>query len=153
MNPLNDFYLRNSMNQYGQQMLPFPPRQPQINCRFVTNVEEAKVAMIDGISYNIFVDSSTGKIYLKKLNNNGLADFITYVVEEPQAPKDPIADINERLSNLESILGGMKNDKSFSNAEQSPAVSYTTTAEPHERHDEAESAGFSKNAGNGWRKK
>ena len=150
MNPINDYY-----NRYGQQMLPFPPRQnfPPVNCRFVTNVDEAKASMIDGYSYNLFVDTSTGKIYLKKMNNNGLSDFITYKVEEPEPPKDPLADINARLTNIESYLGGIKNDKSVSVPNQSTAGFNTTATEPHERNDETESAGVSKNAGNDFWKK
>ena len=145
----------NPINYYGQQMLPFPPRQnfPPVNCRFVTNVDEAKASMIDGISYNLFIDTSTGKIYLKKMNNNGLSDFIVYGVEEPVAPKDPLADINERLTNIENYLGGMKNDKSVSVSKQSAEGNRTAVAEQNERHDEAESAGVSKDAGNDWWKK
>ena len=86
-NPVNDFYFRQSQPQFN-----FPP-QPMINYRFVTNVEEARTSLIDGFSYNIFLDSSNGKIYLKKVNNNGMSDFLTYSVEEGKQA-DPIGEIN-----------------------------------------------------------
>ena len=101
-NPVNDFYFRNAQ-QYGQQMLPFPPQPiPHINGKFVTNIEEAKASMIDPLSYNLFLDSSNGKIYFKKLGNNGQSEFLCYSVEEQKAEKNPIEEINARLTNIEN---------------------------------------------------
>lgn len=144
------------MYPYNQQWLPFPPQQPQINSRFVTNIEEAKASMIDGLSTNLFVDTSTGKIYLKKLNNNGQADFFVYAIEEQKPPRDPLEEINARLTKIENYIGG-QNDKSVSNdvgyakSEQLPK---STVAEPYERYDETKPTGFSKDAGNDkWQKR
>jgi len=140
---------------YQQQWLPFPPQQPQINSRFVTSIDEAKASMIDAVSTNLFLDSSTGKIYMKKLNNNGQADFYTYAIEEQKPPKDPLAEINERLTKIENYIGG-KNVQSVSNDvgyAKSEPVSKPTVTEPNERYDETESAGISEDAGNGWWKK
>ncbi|SEP79658.1 hypothetical protein SAMN04487977_101453 [Treponema bryantii] len=143
------------MYPYQQQWLPFPPPQPQLNSRFVTNIEEAKASMIDAVSTNLFVDTSTGKIYLKKLNNNGQADFFVYAIEEQKPPKDPLEEINTRLTKIENFIGGL-NDKSVSNDvgyAKSEPVPYSTVAKPNEPNDEAKSTGFPKDAGNGWRKK
>ena len=144
------------MYPYNQQWLPFPPQQPQINSRFVTNIEEARASMIDSVSTNLFVDTSTGKIYLKKLNNNGQADFYVYAIEEQKPPKDPLEDINARLTKIENYIGG-QNGKSVSNdvgyAKPEP-VPYTAVAEQNERYDEAKSTGFPKDAGNDkWKKR
>lgn len=161
-NPINDFYLRNSQfnQQYNQPYMSFPNHQVQnqVNSRFVTNVEEARAAMIDPLSYNIFLDSSNGKIYLKKLGNNGQSEFLSYAVEEQkQVEVNPIDEINKRLSNIENFLGELKNDKSVSgNANNvESARSFTATvAEQNEINATAESAGFSKNAGNDkWKKR
>lgn len=142
-NIINDFYLRQS------QPYQFPPQQiPQVNCRFVTNREEARAALIDGFSYNIFMDTSSGKIYLKKLNNNGVADFITYCVEETKSA-DPISEINTRLSKIENFLGG-HNESIPDNAgvHQSAAISHTTTERPDDRDDETKPPSLSKSYGN-----
>ena len=111
---------------YQQQWLF--PQQPQLNSRFVTNIEEAKASMIDAISTNLFVDTSTGKIYLKKLNNNGQADFFVYAIEEQKPPKDPLEEINTRLTRIENYIGGL-NDKSVSND-----VQYKEMAHDELRH-------------------
>ena len=137
---------------YQQQWLPFPPQQAQLNCRYVTNIEEAKASMIDAISTNLFVDTSTGKIYVKKLNNNGQADFFVYAIEEQKKPKDPLEEINERLTKIENYIGG-QNDKSVSDDVKSEPVSKPTFAEQNERYDETESTSVSEDAGNGWWKK
>ncbi len=137
---------------YQQQWLPFPPQQPQLNSRFVTNIEEAKASMIDAVSTNLFVDTSTGKIYVKKLNNNGQADFYVYTIEEQKPPRDPLEEINERLTKIENYIGG-KNVQSVSNDVKSEPVPYTATPKQNERYDETKSASVSENAGNGWRKK
>lgn len=162
MNPINDFYFRNSVPQFNQQ---FPPQTPpqnnhQVVTRFVTSVDEARAAMIDGLSTNIFLDSGSGKIYLKRLNNNGTSDFYTYIIEEqkPQDNRDPMAEINSRLANIEAFLGGMANgSKSVPvNADggQSVAVTSTAVAESNEPNGTAEPAGFPKNAGNDkWQKR
>ena len=143
------------MYPYQQQWLPFPPQQPQINSRFVTNIEEAKASMIDALSTNIFVDTNTGKIYVKKMNNNGQSDFYVYAIEEQKPPRDPLEEINERLTKIENYIGGL-NDKSVSNdvsIKQPEPVSYSTVAKQNERYDETKSTSVPENAGNGWRKK
>lgn len=165
-NPVNDFYMRNAQQQYGYQ---FPPQsqQPQVSSRFVTSVDEAKAAIINPLTYNLFLDSGTGKIYLKKLGNDGRSEFITYSPEESkptesnQQTQNPNADalneINARLTNIEKSIGEIRNDKSVpddsGNAE--PSVYAPAAATGQNGADEAaEPAGFPKNAGiNKWKKR
>lgn len=150
----NDFYLRN------QQMINFPPQQhfPQVNCRFITNIDEAKAAMIDPLSINLFLDSGTGKIYLKKISNNGQSEFLSYSVETNNSVNTSetikIDEIKERLINIESFLGELKNDKSVSNDEQSANVFEQSVASSNATNDRAEPTGLQKNAGNDkWKKR
>ena len=67
VNPVNDFYLRNAQNAMYPQQFPPMPQQPQIKTYFVTGIEEARAAMIDPLATNIFLDTSSGKIYMKNL--------------------------------------------------------------------------------------
>lgn len=162
MNPINDFYFRNAqmMPQQGYQPVQFPPPQnqvPQVNSRFVTNIEEAKAAMIDPLSYNLYLDTNSGKIYLKKLGNNGQSEFLSYTIEEQRpAIEDPMREIRARLMNIENIIGGMANDKSISGnagSQQSPTIPDTAASVKNESDDAAESASVSKDAGNDFWKK
>lgn len=154
MNPVNDFYFRNAQATFNQPTMQFPPQQNQINSRFVTNVEEARAAMIDPLSYNLFLDTNTGKIYLKKLGNNGQSEFLCYTIEEVKEDvKDPFREINTRLSKIEGYLGGLKNDKSVSDVQQSAGNITADITEQNEPNAETESAGLSKNARNDkWKK-
>lgn len=152
-NPMNDFYLRQA--QPYQQTFNFPPQQPQIKANWVSSIEEARASQIDFVSTNIFLDTASGKIYLKRIGDNGKPQFITYIIEEDVQEKDPLTEINSRLLNIENFLGGLRNESISSNAgvQQSEPVPYTATAKQNESNDETKSAGFPKDAGNGWRKK
>ena len=111
-NPMIDYY-RNQINQLQNQYQPFITRQ-------VTNIDEAKASIIDPTSTYLFIDSNAGKIYMKRMNNNGLSDFFTFKVEEPIQEKatNPLDEINLRLTNIENKLGGIY-DKSISDNEKS----------------------------------
>lgn len=150
-NPMNDYYLR----QPYQQTFNFPPQQPQIKANWVSSIEEARASQIDFVSTNIFLDTASGKIYLKRIGDNGKPQFITYIIEEDVQEKDPLTEINSRLLNIENFLGGLRNESVPSNTsvQQSEPVPYSTVTKQNESNDETKSTGFPKDAGNGWRKK
>lgn len=162
-NPVNDFYFRNAQAQMSQyQPQYFPPQQqpkPSVHCSFVSSIEEAKAARSDDfLSTNIFLDSGTGKIYLKKIDNNGKPMFLTYAIEEniEEKKSDPLSEINSRLMNIENFLGELKHDKSvpgYEYAQQSEPTPQPTVAEQNEPNGTTESAGLPKNAGNDFWKK
>ena len=150
-NPMNDYYLR----QPYQQTFNFPPQQPQIKSSFVSSVEEARASQIDFLSTNLFCDTANGKIYLKKIGDNGKPLFITYVIEEEVKPTDPLSEINSRLMNIEKYLGGrnesVSNDVGYAKPEP---VHNSTVTEPYAINDETKSTGFPKDAGNDkWQKR
>lgn len=146
-NPVNDFYFRNSQ-------LNFPPQNiPQLKTFIVTSINEAKSAMIDPLSTNIFVDTSNGKIYLKKIGNNGQQQFLIYTTDE-EVPTDPMAEINTRLTKIEEIIGRLNNDKSIPINDQSTTVSQQPTSSPVQSNETAEPSGFSEAPRNDfWQKR
>ena len=151
-NPMNDFYLRQA--QPYQQTFNFPPQQPQIRANWVSSIEEAKASQIDFVSTNLFCDTANGKIYLKKIGDNGKPLFLTYVIEE-EVSADPLFEINSRLMNIENYLGGRRNESIPNDVgnRKPESVPYTATTKQNERYDEAKPTSVSENAGNGWRKK
>ena len=147
----NDFYLR----QPYQQQFNFPPQQPQIRANWVSSIEEARASQIDFVSTNLFCDTANGKIYLKKIGDNGKPLFLTYVIEE-EVNTDPLSEINSRLMNIEKYLGGKRNESVSNDVgyAKSEPVHNATVAEPYANNDEAKSTGFSKDAGNDkWQKR
>ena len=112
----------NPMQRYMNPMMqnPIPPMptmnlsQSQFVAKQVGNIEEAKAHLTDGLSTYLFVDYNAGKIYLKRLGNNGLSEFYTFSAEQNQTVnqrKDPLVEINERLEKIENYLGGKQNAK------------------------------------------
>ena len=119
--------IQNQLNQMNQmqppqaQFSPYPQNnQPQFFVRQVGSVDEAKGFPVDPNTMYFFLDTGNGKIYMKQLNtSNGKSDFYTYTVQEqvtPEKQSDPMAEINQRLSNIENIIGGLY-DKSISSNE------------------------------------
>lgn len=139
---------------FNQQQFqnPYPQFQNQYNMnqfviKQVTNINEAKNAIINPLSIYLFVDYSNGNIYLKKMNNNnGLSDFIVYSPQEEQKPNDPFIQINERLTNIENKLGGI-NVQSISNAKSDDATENVST------NAKSESSIIQQGSGNDARKK
>ena len=86
----------------------FPAQQssPRLVCRQVGSIDEARNAIIDPVSLYLFPDFSSGKIYVKKMGDDGHSEFYSYTQEIEQKPADPMDEIRQRLSNIEAKLGG-----------------------------------------------
>lgn len=100
----------------------FPPQvntNPRLICKQVGSIDEARSAIIDPFSLFLFVDFSTGKIYVKKMGDNGQSEFYSYSQDAEQKPVDPFDEIKQRLSNIEAKLGG--HDESVSVPKKSHA--------------------------------
>lgn len=139
--PLFNQQFQNSYPQFQNQY-----NMNQFVIKQVTNINEAKNAIINPLSIYLFVDYSNGNIYLKKMNNNGLSDFIVYSPQEEQKPNDPFIQINERLTNIENKLGGI-NVQSVSNANPNDAAENATS------NAKSESSTVQQGSGNDARKK
>ena len=145
--------IQNQLNQMqGQQFAPYAQQQqsPQFIVRQVGNIEEAKGFPIDPLSTFLFVDTGSGRIYLKRLNTtNGKSDFFTYGVVEDVPQVDPIGQINERLTNIEKLIGEMYG-KPVSNVAESDGGNPKPDAGENEG---SESADVPAGAADGKRKK
>ena len=133
-----------NFGQFGNMFQQFPQpnnfqNQSQFITKQVTNIEEAKAYIVDPFNSYLFVDINSGKIYMKKMNNNGMSDFYIFSVEE-NVKQDPFAEINRRLDNIENKLGGI-NVQSISNDAESKSVSIGTD-------EKSESKTISKSSGN-----
>ena len=133
-----------NFGQFGNMFQQFPQpnnfqNQSQFITKQVTNIEEAKAYIVDPFNSYLFVDINSGKIYMKKMNNNGMSDFYIFSIEE-NVKQDPFAEINRRLDNIENKLGGI-NVQSISNDTESKSVSIGTD-------EKSESKTISKSSGN-----
>lgn len=119
------FNNQNQISNFPVYNSSFPQTSPRLVCRQVGSIEEAKSAIIDPISLYLFVDFSSGRIYVKKMGDNGQSEFYQYAqVAEPK-PVDPMDEIRQRLSNIEAKLGGKHEPVSVS---EKPDAGITATA-------------------------
>ena len=95
-------------------MMQPPPNQFII--RQVGSENEARNSMISPLYIHIFINYNNGDMYVKRMGNTGLSEFITYKPMGENKQNDPFEIINQRLSNIESKLGGMNESISISNA-------------------------------------
>ena len=133
-----------NFGQFGNMFQQFPQannfqNQSQFITKQVTNIEEAKAYIVDPFNSYLFVDINSGKIYMKKMNNNGMSDFYVFSIEE-NVKQDPFTEINRRLDNIENKLGGI-NVQSISNDAESKSTDIGTD-------EKSESKTISKSSGN-----
>lgn len=146
----------NQMNGQQPQFNPYPQsNQPQFFIRQVGSVEEARGYPVDPGTMYFFLDTGTGRIYVKKLNtNNGKSEFYIYTVQEnvEELKADPIQQINNRLSNIETIIGGLY-DKSISSNKNCSKPNGNNDGSDDDKVPTAEPADVPANPANGERKK
>lgn len=95
-------------------MMQPPPNQFII--RQVGSENEARNSMISPLYIHIFINYNNRDMYVKRMGNTGLSEFTTYKPMSENRQNDPFEIINQRLSNIESKLGGMNESISISNA-------------------------------------
>lgn len=108
-----DMYRQPMYNNYATPT----PRSSQFITKMVTSIEEARASIIDGLYTHLFIDINSGKIYLKRINNNGLSDFFIYSIEEQKTnnPNEPFNLILNRLDVIENKLGELYANESVKN--------------------------------------
>lgn len=113
--------------QFGQpqpQQVIATPTQPIINATFVTNLQEAQAQPVGINATNVAIDNTNNKIYLKRMDNNGISATKTYIpLEEVSSSVEeslPSVDVNvfkDDLTSLKSEVSDLRNsfDKNFIN--------------------------------------
>lgn len=92
--PMGNYY-RNQMNNiaggYNNPLQFNPPQmgaqapQNEYPCRPVTSKDEARAAMlVDNLKPNLFTDFANNRIYVKYIDNSGIARFNTFAYEPEQ---------------------------------------------------------------------
>lgn len=102
-----------------QQQPDYRPPQVLFQVKVVSSIDEARAFIINPVYTYLFVDMGTGRIYMKRMGNNGLSDFFVYEVNEnPTEPKSPIDELKDRIAGLESQIKELRNNESVSDDER-----------------------------------
>lgn len=81
---------------------------PRFIVQPVLNVEEAKNASFDAMSIYLFPDFGNNRIYVKQINNEGIAMFHEFGLKIPEPPPpEPMDILNARIGRIEQLLGGI----------------------------------------------
>ena len=109
--------------QYAQPLQQSMP-QPMINASFVTNLQEAQAQPVGINTTNVAIDNTNNKIYLKRMDNNGISATKTYIPQEDtpclsneSSTSDGIETLKSDLLSLKTEVSGLKDSfhKSFVN--------------------------------------
>lgn len=148
--------IQNQLNQMNMQYQPPQnPLQTQYFAKEVNGFEETKRIVPNPSEIYIFIDGTSGKIYLKQMNSeNGRSEYISYSMDKVERAKDPIEQINERLIRIEEKIGGRYEPVS-ANADgaESCGRDKRNAQEPVGADEGAESAGIQPGTADDKRKK
>lgn len=148
--------IQNQLNQMNMQYQPPQnPLQTQYFAKEVNGFEETKRIVPNPSEIYIFIDGTSGKIYLKQMNSeNGRSEYISYSMDKVEQAKDPIEQINERLIRIEEKIGGRYEPVS-ANADGTESVGRDkrNAQEPVGADEGAESAGVQPGTTDDKRKK
>jgi hypothetical protein len=148
--------IQNQLNQMNMQYQPPQnPLQTQYFAKEVNGFEETKRIVPNPSEIYIFIDGTSGKIYLKQMNSeNGRSEYISYSMDKVERAKDPIEQINERLIRIEEKIGGRYESVS-ANADgaESGGCDKRNAQEPVGADEGAESAGIQPGTADDKRKK
>lgn len=148
--------IQSQLNQMNiQYQPPQNPLQTQYFAKEVSGFEETKRIVPNPSEIYIFIDGTSGKIYLKQMNSeNGRSEYISYSMDKVERAKDPIEQINERLIRIEEKIGGRYEPVS-ANADgaESGGRDKRNAQEPVGADEGAESAGVQPGTADDKRKK
>lgn len=148
--------IQNQLNQMNMQYQPPQnPLQTQYFAKEVNGFEETKRIVPNPSEIYIFIDGTSGKIYLKQMNSeNGRSEYISYSMDKVERAKDPIEQINERLIRIEEKIGG-RYEPISANADgtESGGCDKGNAQEPVGADEGAESAGIQPGTADDKRKK
>jgi hypothetical protein len=146
----------NYFPQYPQFNVPnYQQNIPKFITYQVSTIEEAKSFLIEPMNVYLFVDTNAGKIYMKRMNNNGLSEFYTFsVVESREENKtDPLQEIKNKLNDIENKIGGFYESISKFNSGKGKSNHESDRESDVPTGSKAESATFPERAENDERKK
>ena len=125
----------NPMGMYGQPQVTQPNQQQaqtiqtieqkplQAVCYFVNSLEDFKVDVLPGVYY-LGINKNNKEMYIRKINDDGNVGLETYKLSVETKEKSELQQINDRLSNIEKYLNGLKGSKNDSRTSNTNAPNH-----------------------------
>ena len=103
MNPYNNFYTPPYMQQPVQQLPQHV--EPKVIPYIVDSVEQLSSLQPMPNTIYLGISRDGGKIFQRRMNNDGLMEVKTYSLVNEQTKKTDMQEIITRLSNIEKKIG------------------------------------------------
>ena len=105
MNP--NMYNNQYMQQMAQQVQQMPVPMPRIEERIISYPNIESLEQLSGLppipnTIYLGVNLKDGKIFMRRMNNDGLVEVKTFSVTTEQTKKTDVQEILDRLSKIES---------------------------------------------------
>lgn len=148
-------FMGNQGFRFGQP--PMQQRTPLQNIELyqVTNMDEARAAMVNPLGMTMFLNFPANEIYVKRIGNDGRGEMYTFALVQPvqenaqgNQQSNQLEIINQRLANMEAILGGLTNVQRNAEPTISAAATNATVA-ASEQTSVAESTTSARTSGKG----
>ena len=107
MNPYTNQYMQQMMQQMAQnpQQMPVPLQRIEERIISYNNIESPEqLSTLPPVPNTIYlgVNLRDGKIFMRRMNNDGLVDVKTFSVTTEHTKKTDVGEILDRLSKIES---------------------------------------------------
>lgn len=105
---MNPYYNPPYMQQMSQpvQQLPIQTYEQRVVSYFVDTPEQLSTINPMPNTMYLGINAKDGKIFMRRMNNDGLMEVKTYMVVGEQTKKTDIQEILGRLESIEKKLGG-----------------------------------------------
>lgn len=106
--------------------------QPQASCYFVSSPDELNGVNLMPNNIYLGINQNTKEVYIRRMDNNGLAQLETYTMTANVEEKNEYKLILEQLTEINQKLGGQNNDgyKLASKPSDSGKASRSSANEP-----------------------
>ena len=103
---MNPYYTPPYMQQQAQPIQPLPQHvEPRVVSYFVDSAEQlSTITPMPNIIY-LGINNRDGKIFMKRMNNDGLMEVKTYSLAAEATKKTDTQEILSRLANIEKKIG------------------------------------------------
>lgn len=94
----------NYQQMQAQPIQKMEQKSPQATCYFVDSIDSFRVDALPGIYY-LGINDKADEVYIRKINELGNPELKTYKLSEEKKEKSELQQINDKLLNIEKMLG------------------------------------------------
>lgn len=99
--------------------------EPQVSCYFVKSAKDLNALKIFSDMSYIGINRDSKEVYIRKMNDKGVAELETYVFNGEKTEETELQKINRRLDTIEKMLTAKGAENGYANANTSANTTNT----------------------------